>query len=133
VCPDYLFALVSTGFGVEIEGPGKLWLVREGGMRRRAWSRAVLGLVALAGAVAAPMPPAQAQAQMCTPAIKDCESQADADAQRCTFQCQRYDTICTDRCDDTHDIIVRYCWIKQALCKAPEESEAFVKTTSQRK
>ena len=100
-------------------------------MRRRAWSRAVLGLIAIGVAFAAATPPAYAQ--MCTPAIKDCEGKADAEAQRCSVQCKRYDTICTDRCDDTHDIVVRYCWIRQALCKAAEESQGFVKASSERK
>ena len=100
-------------------------------MRRRAWSRAVLGLIVIGVAFAAATP--SAYAQMCTPAIKDCEGQADAEAQRCSLQCTRYDTICTDRCDDTHDIVVHYCWIKQALCKAAEESHGFVNPASQRK
>ena len=98
-------------------------------MRHRGWSRAMLGPVMIAGALALAIP--AAQAQMCTPALKDCESQADADAQRCTFQCQRYDNICTDRCDDTHDTIVRYCWIKTALCKASRESQGFTKASGQ--
>jgi len=100
-------------------------------MRCMARSRAVLYLMALAGAFATAAPPAHAQ--MCTPAINECETQAATEAQRCAVQCQRYDTICADRCDDTHDVIVRYCWIKQALCKATAESNAFVKITSQRK
>jgi hypothetical protein len=97
-------------------------------MRRKVWSHAVLGLMALAGAFAVATP--SAHSQMCVPAIKDCESQADAEAQRCSLQCTRYDTICTDRCDDTHDIVVHYCWIKQGLCKAAEESQGFVKASS---
>lgn len=101
-------------------------------MRRRAWSRAMLGLVVFACALATAMPSARVQ-QMCTPANRDCESQADVEAQRCAVQCQRYDTICADRCDDTHDVIVRYCWIKQALCKASEESKGLVKASSERK
>lgn len=100
-------------------------------MRRRIRSCATPGLIALGIAFAAATP--AARAQMCTPAIKDCESQADAEAQQCTLRCTRYDTICTDRCDDTHDIIVHYCWIKQALCRAVEESSGLVKATSQRK
>jgi len=100
-------------------------------MRRIALFRAVLGLIAIGGAIAITAP--AARAQMCTPVIKDCESQADAEAQRCTMQCTRYDTICTDRCDDTHDIVVRYCWIRQALCKAAEESHGFVNRASERK
>jgi hypothetical protein len=91
----------------------------------------MLGLIAIGGAITIVTP--AARAQMCTPAIKDCESQADAEARHCTMQCTRYDTICTDRCDDTHDIVVRYCWIKQALCKAAEESHGFVNPTSERK
>ena len=91
----------------------------------------MLGLIAIGGAITMVTP--VARAQMCTPAIKDCESQADAEAQHCTTQCTRYDTICTDRCDDTHDVIVHYCWIKQALCKAAEESHGFVKATRERK
>jgi hypothetical protein len=124
-------ALDSTGFRSENRTFGAAEARSEGGMRRKAWSRAVLGLLALASALATAMPPARAQ-QMCTPAIKDCESEADAEAQRCASQCQRYDTICADRCDDTHDIIVRYCWIKRALCKAPDESKGPVKASSER-
>lgn len=100
-------------------------------MRRRARSGAVLGLIAIGVAFAAATP--SADAQMCTPAIKDCENQADAEAQRCSLQCTRYDTICTDRCDDTHDTIVHYCWIKQALCKAAKEFDGLVKASSERK
>jgi hypothetical protein len=100
-------------------------------MRCKPLSHAMLGLIAIGGAITIVTP--AARAQMCTPAIKDCESQADAEARHCTMQCTRYDTICTDRCDDTHDIIVRYCWIKQALCKAAEESHGFVNPTSERK
>lgn len=100
-------------------------------MRRRARSRAVLGLIAIGVAFTAAAPPACAQ--MCTPAVKDCEGQADAEAQRCSQQCTRYDTICTDRCDDTHDIVVHYCWIRQALCKAAKEFDGFVKASSERK
>lgn len=100
-------------------------------MRRMAWSRAMLGLVVIAGAFAITMPPALAQ--MCSAAIKDCERQADAEAQRCTFQCQRYDTICADRCDDNHDTFVRYCWIRQALCKSSAASESPVKSSSEHK
>ena len=99
-------------------------------MRRRAWSRVVLGLFALGIVFAATTP---SEAQMCTPANKDCERQADTEAQRCTLQCTRYDTICVDRCDDTHDVVVHYCWIKAALCKATEESQGFVRASSERK
>jgi hypothetical protein len=100
-------------------------------MQHRTWSCAVLGLTVLAGAWALATP--LAQAQMCTPAIKDCESEAHAEAQRCALQCPRYDTICSDRCDDTHDIVVRYCWIKSQLCKAAEQPQGFVRTSSERK
>jgi hypothetical protein len=70
---------------------------------------------------------------MCTPAVKDCESDAHAEAQRCALQCARYDTVCSDRCDDTQDVVVHYCWIKAALCKATEESQGFVRASSERK
>jgi hypothetical protein len=100
-------------------------------MRHISLFRAVLGLIVVGGAITIATP--AAHAQMCTPAIKDCEGQADAEARRCTMQCTRYDTICTDRCDDTHDIIIHYCWIKQALCKAAEESHGIVNPASQRK
>lgn len=99
-------------------------------MRRRAFSRAVLGLLALAGAFAVATP--SAHSQMCAPVNGDCESDAHAEAQRCVLQCARYDTICADRCDDTHDITVHYCWIKAALCKAAERSHGFVKASSNR-
>src|SRR5262245_58727411 len=88
----------------------------ETGMRCAAWSRTMLGLTVLVGALIAATPPARSQ--MCTPAIKDCERQADAEAQRCSFTCRRYDTECVDRCDDTLDVIVRYCRIKALLCSA---------------
>jgi hypothetical protein len=100
-------------------------------MRRRAWSRTAFGPVVLAGALA--LITSSSYAQMCTPAVKDCESDAHAEAQRCALQCQRYDTVCSDRCDDTHDIVVHYCWIKSALCKATEESRGFVRASSERK
>jgi len=64
--------------------------------------------------------------------MKACEGQADAEQQRCVRTCARYDDVCTDRCDDTHDIIVRYCWIKAGLCKASEEGSGFRKTSDQR-
>jgi hypothetical protein len=98
-------------------------------MRRMMRSRAMLGLVVLAGAFATAPP---ARAQMCAPAVNDCETQANVEARRCSFQCQRYDTICADRCDDTYDTVVRYCWIKAAFCKASEQSQAVVKASSQR-
>src|SRR5262249_47891783 len=88
-------------------------------------------LVSLVGAVATAPP--SAHAQMCTPAIKNCEGDANAEAQRCVLQCKRYDDACTDRCDDTHDIVVRYCWIKAALCKTTEESQVIVKAAGQLK
>ena len=88
------------------------------GMRCAAWSRTMLGLAVLTGALVVATPPALSQ--MCTTPIKDCEGQADAEAKRCLVQCTRYDTICADRCDDTLDIVVRYCRIKAALCKAAE-------------
>ncbi len=100
-------------------------------MRPRAWSHAMLLAMAIGIAVAATT--AAARAQMCTPAIKDCESQADAEAERCTLQCPRYDTICVDRCDDTHDTVVRYCWIKAGLCKAADAGQGYVKPLSERK
>ena len=100
-------------------------------MRRRAWSRAALGLIAI-GVIFAVMTPL-ARAQMCTPAIKDCESRADVEAERCAHQCTRYHTVCADRCDDTHDIIVRYCWIKAALCKAADAGPGSVKPLGERK
>src|SRR5262249_3839259 len=96
-------------------------------MRHKLLSRAMLGLIALGGAITILTP---AHAQMCTPAIRDCERQADAEAQRCALQCNRYDTICADRCDDTHDVVVHYCWIKQALCKAAEQSDGVVRPAS---
>jgi hypothetical protein len=119
-----------AAFGREIGTPGRL-NVAEGVMRRRTWSRAVLGLMAIGIALAVTTP--ATHAQMCTPAVKDCERQADAEADRCALKCTRYDTICADRCDDTHDIIVHYCWIKAALCKATEESRGFVRASSERK
>src|SRR5260221_8215600 len=73
---------------------GATEVVRRSSMRRRGWARAMLGPVMVAGALTVATP--AAQAQMCTPAVKDCESQADADSQRCTFHCQRYVNICTD-------------------------------------
>lgn len=100
-------------------------------MPRAAWSRTMLGLAVVAAVVVAATPPARSQ--MCTPAIKDCERQADADAQRCSVQCARYDSVCIDRCDDTLDVIVRYCRIKAALCKAAEESDYVKASTSEGK
>ena len=100
-------------------------------MRHISSFRPVLGLIAFGIALVALT--SAADAQMCTSAIKDCETQADAEARRCTLQCTRYDTICADRCDDTHDIVVHYCWIKQALCKAAEESHGLVNPASARK
>ncbi len=100
-------------------------------MRCMARSRAVFCLMVLAAAFAAAALPARAQ--MCTAAVNDCETQAATEAQRCAFQCQRYDTICADRCDDTHDVIVRYCWIKRSLCKASEESQSFIKAVRENK
>jgi hypothetical protein len=100
-------------------------------MRRRAWSRTVFCPMVLAGALALITP--SSHAQMCTPAVKDCESQADAEAARCALQCTRYDTICADRCDDTHDVIVHYCWIKAALCKTADGGQSYVKALSERK
>ena len=100
-------------------------------MRRLLWSRAMLGLVVFAGAAAVTMPPARAQ--MCSPAIPDCENQADTEARRCAIQCSRYDTICADRCDDTRDISVRYCWIRRDLCKVSIGSGGIVRTWSERR
>ncbi len=100
-------------------------------MRRRVWPRAVFGMMAIGIAFVVTTP--SIHAQMCTPAIKDCESQADAEAQRCSLQCTRYDTICVDRCDDTHDVLVHYCWIKTALCKAAEGGQGYLKASSGRK
>jgi hypothetical protein len=100
-------------------------------MRRRICSRVVVGLLAISIALAVTTP--STEAQMCTPATKDCESQADAEAARCVLQCTRYDTICADRCDDTHDVIVHYCWIKSALCKAADGGQGYVKVLSERK
>jgi hypothetical protein len=100
-------------------------------MRRRAKSRTVLDLIVLAGALA--LLTSSSYAQMCTPASKDCESDAQVEAQRCLLQCPRYDTVCIDRCDDTQDVVVRYCWIKAALCKATEESRGFVRASSEHK
>jgi hypothetical protein len=100
-------------------------------MRRSAWSRVMLAAMAIGFAAAATT--GSARAQMCTPAIKDCESQADAEAERCARQCTRYDTVCADRCDDTHEIIVRYCWIKAGLCKAADAGQGYVKALSERK
>jgi hypothetical protein len=106
----------------------------EDGMRHRGWARAVLGLIVIAGGLA--LAARSAPAQMCTPlmpAIPDCERQADADARQCFMQCTRYDTICSDRCDDTHDTVVRYCWIKAALCRVSQDSQGLVRASNQRK
>jgi len=103
-------------------------------MRHSGWSRAALGLFVMACGLALAARPAPGQ--MCTPAspaITDCERQADAEARQCVMQCTRYDTICSDRCDDTHDTVVRYCWIKAALCRVSEASQGLVSGPSQRK
>ena len=100
-------------------------------MRRKSWSAGILGLFALAGVLAAGA--TASRAEMCTPAIKDCENQANAEALRCAVQCARYDNICTDRCDDTHDISVRYCWIKSGLCRAVVQSQGDVKDFNEHK
>ncbi len=100
-------------------------------MRRTVCFRTVLGSAAIGIAIATTAP--VARAEMCTPAIKDCESQADAYAERCTLQCARFDTICADRCDDTHDVTVHYCWIKAALCKAADRGHGYAKALSDRR
>jgi hypothetical protein len=124
-------ALLLARFRPRNQRAGRFGDGSEDGMRRRAKSRTVLRLIVLAGALA--LLTSSSHAQMCTPAIKDCESQADAEANRCALRCTRYDTICADRCDDTHDITVHYCWIKSALCKATDESQGFVRAASERK
>jgi len=89
---------------------------------------ATLTTVATLLVLSAPM----ARPQSCAPARVTCERDADVEMQRCSVRCTRYDTVCLDRCDDAHDIVVRYCRIRADLCRSSEDARDFLKASNRR-
>jgi hypothetical protein len=80
----------------------------------------VIGAVAVAVSLMI-LAASPARSQTCL-TIDSCESEVDATLQRCVRSCARYDTTCSDNCEDSHDIAIRHCRIMKALCKEPDRA-----------